>query len=318
MSLEDRNRHRLDRRGDATLNMTRMSFGPLALAAIVALRLGIGLHFFLEGATKLESQGSFSAGFLGNAKGPLAPLYKGMVWDADGLYRLDREGTLAFWDNYKNRVVSHFDFDEKQAKEAERVLKAYEGRLRAFLGSRRDEIEEYYQQLERRDRNAQEPARSLASLQAQDAKITAERMKLRGQLLPTIDGLWKDLEDDLNALSSADQYQRHGRLAIGRIGSRWGDSTFVDHLVPWFDIAVGSCLILGLLTRPAAILAGLFLLSVCASQWPGSQGAAPIYYQGVEMLALFTLAAVGAGQFLGIDGLFSRLFRREPAAERAG
>lgn len=295
--------------------MSRTSIGPLAAAAIVALRLGVGAHFFLEGAAKLESSSSFSAGFLGNAKGPLAPLYQRMVWDADGLHRLDRDGTFAFWDNYKNRVVSHFHFDEKQTKEADRLLKAYEDRLRAFLGSRRDEIEEYYQQLERRDRNAHDESRSLASLQAHEAKIAAERMKLRGQLLPTIDGLWKDFENDLNDVSTTDQYQRHGRLEIGRIGSRFGDSNFVDKVIPWFDIVIGVCLILGLFTRPAAILGGLFLLSVCAAQWPGSPGAAPIYNQMVEMLALFTLAALGAGQYLGLDYLLSGLFRRPQATE---
>ena len=301
--------------GVAPLNTSRLHVGIVAATAILALRLGIGLHFFLEGAAKLEDPKSFSSGFLANAKGPLAKFYTSMVWDADGLHRLDREGTLAFWDNYKNRVVSHFGFDAQQTKAADRVLLTYDSRLRAFLGSRSDEIEEYYQQLERRDKNAKDPARKLASLQAHEAKITGERMKLRGQLLPTIDGLWKDLENDLNALSTDEQYKRHGRLAIGKIGTRFGDSAFVDKMIPWFNIIVGSCLMLGLFTRPAAIAGGLFLLSVCMSQWPGSQGAAPIYYQAVEMLAMFALAGIGAGQFLGIDYLLGKLFRRQRVAE---
>ena len=291
-----------------------MQIGVLGAAAILALRVGIGLHFFLEGADKLESGNSFSAGFLGNATGPLAPLYKRMVWDPDGLYRLDRDGTLAHWDNYKNRVVSHFGFDDKQTREADRALKAYDTRLKAFLGSRSDEIEEYYLQIERRDNNALDPSRSLASLQQHEAKIAAERLQLRGQLIPTIDGLWTDLENDLNAISTPEQYQRHGRLAIGKIGRRFGDSMFVDKVIPWFDIAIGACLVLGLFTRAAAIFGGLFLLSVCASQWPGSQGAAPVYYQAVEMLALFALAAIGAGRFFGVDYLLGALFHRKREA----
>jgi uncharacterized membrane protein YphA (DoxX/SURF4 family) len=92
----------------------------------------------------------------------------------------------------------------------------------------------------------------------------------------------------------------------------------VDQIIPWFDMIVGGCLVLGLLTRPAALAGGLFLLSVCASQWPGSLGAAPIYYQAVEMVAMFVLAAVGAGQCLGVDYLFSGLIRkREPANQPA-
>jgi uncharacterized membrane protein YphA (DoxX/SURF4 family) len=295
-----------------------MRIGFFGALTLVALRVVIGLHFFLEGADKLGDPKFASSGFLANAKGPLASLYSNMVWDKDGLYRLSFDHTVAYWDNFKNRVVSHFGFDDVQTKEANKTFKAYDDRLRAFLGSHQGDIDEYSKQLVRRDENAKKPARELASLQAQDAKITAERMKLRGELLPTIDRMWKDYENDLNAISSEEQYRQHGRLAIGKIGTRFGDSAFVDQIIPWFDMIVGGCLVLGLLTRPAALAGGLFLLSVCASQWPGSLGAAPIYYQAVEMVAMFVLAAVGAGQCLGVDYLFSGLIRkREPANQPA-
>src|SRR5258705_225183 len=76
----------------------------LAAAAIVLLRVGIGVHFLAEGWSKLENPKPFSAGFFGNAKGPLAPVYKNLVWDADGLNRLDLETTLGEWDAYRNRI----------------------------------------------------------------------------------------------------------------------------------------------------------------------------------------------------------------------
>src|SRR5213592_3731226 len=79
----------------------------LAAAAIVLLRLGIGVHFLAEGWGKIENPKPFSAGFFGNAKGPLAPVYKGLVWDSDGLYRLDAETTLAEWNDYGERVAGH-------------------------------------------------------------------------------------------------------------------------------------------------------------------------------------------------------------------
>jgi len=37
------------------------------------------------------------------------------------------------------------------------------------------------------------------------------------------------------------------------------------------------------------------------TQWPGTPGAAPIYYQAIEMVAMLVLAAIGAGQFAGLD-----------------
>ena len=263
------------------------------------------MHFFSEGISKLRDDRPFSAGFFGNAKGPLAPAYKRLVWDADGLYRLDANGTKAHWDHYRNRVVSHFQFDEAQRARAEQILQAHRDRLDYAIGSRADDVNQYYAELKRRDANKADPTRSLASLRAHDARIAQERSQLIAPVLADVDGLWKGLEDSLNDLATTEQRQRRDRLAIGKIGRRTLDSEFMDGVIPYFDMAVGLCLILGLFTRPAAILGGLFLATVCLSQWPGYEGAVPIYYQAVEMLALFALAAVGAGQFAGLDYFLS-------------
>jgi uncharacterized membrane protein YphA (DoxX/SURF4 family) len=152
------------------------------------------------------------------------------------------------------------------------------------------------------------PSRSLASLRAHDARIAEDRNKLVQPVLATVDKMNSGLETDLNALATTKQYQAHGRLEIGKVGSRAFDSVFVDRWIPYFDLAVGVCLILGLMTRVAAIAGGLFLLSVCLSQWPWAEGAVPIYYQAIEMLAMFLLAAIGAGQFAGIDFLISSVW----------
>jgi uncharacterized membrane protein YphA (DoxX/SURF4 family) len=290
--------------------MQRVQIGLLAAVAIVALRLGVGLHFFWEGADKLNHPKPFSAGFLGNAKGPLAPVFKTMVWDADGWYRLDTDAMLAHWTSYGDQVVGHYQFDDKQTDAVTKKLKEFEGRYKSFRGSRREEIEEYYAQLERRDANATNPARAqLASLRVHDARIDGERNKLKADIFPEIDRMSKDLENDLNSIATVEQWKRHGRLPIGYVGQRFGDSVTVDRWIPWFDISVGLLLIVGLFVRPAAILGGLFLLSVCLSQWPGSVGAAPIYPQFIEMLAMFTLAAIGAGRFAGLDFVISGLRR---------
>ena len=277
--------------------------------AIVALRVGIGLHFYLEGATKLRDERPFSAGFLAGAKGPLAPMYKQMVWDADGLYRLNYDYTYAQWDRFRNRLASHYQFEPSQTARAGEVFNDYLRRYAFLINEKQDDLNQYYAELKRRDENAKDPTRTLASLRAHDARIAQERTQLVAPVLATIDKLSKDLETDLNALATDEQYQRHGRLEIGKVGRRAFDSEFVDGVIPYFDIIVGACLILGLFTRPAAIAGGLFLLSVCLSQWPLSPGAAPIYYQAVEMLALFALAAIGAGQYAGLDFVLGGLWR---------
>lgn len=279
----------------------------LGAAAIVLLRVGIGVHFFAEGAGKLADPKPFSGPFFGAAKGPLASVYKGIVWDPDGLARLDFETAESDWDAFRTRLVGHYSFDEKQTKRADAVFKDYLDRLRVFLGSNSEKIEEYFLRLERRDKNAVDPMRHLASLQAQDTKIQAELLKMRGELLPTIDGLWRDYENDLNAIATQEQWDQHGRLALGKPGRATFDSLTMDAIVPYFNLIIGVCLILGLFTRVAALAGAAFLASVCAAQWPGSLGAIPIYYQAVEMLALLVLAAIGAGRFLGIDYLLGGL-----------
>jgi len=269
----------------------------------------IGVHFLGEGLTKLEERKPFSAAFFSNAKGPLAPFYQGLVWDADGEYRLDVEATLAAWNAYVDQIAIHYGFDEKQLKQADQAVKRYEGRLKQFVSTNAEAIDEYYRWLDRRAHNAQQPERQLASLQKHDARIAAETRKLYAQLVPPIDALWKDLENDLNAIATDEQWQRHGRLPIGKPG-RQGltlDTELLDAFMPWFNTVIGACLILGLFTRPAALLGAAFLASVCLSQWPTAPGAAPIYYQAVEMVALVVLAATGAGRILGMDFLFGGL-----------
>jgi uncharacterized membrane protein YphA (DoxX/SURF4 family) len=293
----------------------------LAAATLVLLRLAIGIHFFQEGTGKLADSKPFSAGFFGGAKGPLAPFFKGMVWDPDGRLRLglpaendpsfaghafkpDPNPTLSHWESYRDRAVRHFGFDDNQTKDAERVTKSIASRYQGYIRSKIDDIEEYYQQLIRRDEYARKPERNLESLKTHDARNQGDGMKLRGPILATIDGMWKDLERQLNEIASDDQRTAKGWLSIGRVGEQTVSADMVDRIIPFFDVAIGICLIVGLLTRTAAVLGGLFLLSVCTSQWPGYPGSAPIYYQAIEMMALFALAANGAGKWASVDALF--------------
>jgi uncharacterized membrane protein YphA (DoxX/SURF4 family) len=286
--------------------MSRTQLGPLAAVVIVALRLAIGLHFLSEGLDKVRGAKPFSStGFLGNAKGPLAPMFKGMVADPDGYHKLNAEATLAYWTNYRDRVARHYRLDEDQVNQSEKLLAKAEGRLNDFYVENEETLDEYKKQIERRDANVARPEREgMQTLQTHDGRIAGERMKLKGQLLSQMDALWKNVETDFNSVATSEQREAAGGpLPIGKLSVHRLSSDNVDVIIPWFDLIVGVCLILGLFTRTSAMLAGLFLASVCASQWPGYPGAAPIYYQSIEMLALFALAAVGAGKVASIDAL---------------
>lgn len=293
--------------GVTPLFTSRAKLGFFAAVCLVALRVGVGMHFFQEGLEKLKNPKPFSQYFLDAAKGPFAESYRRMVWDADGLYRMDVETTEEFWGKFSARSASHFRFDEKQAAAADKAVSDHVGRLKSLLGSYSSDIEEYQLQLERRDQNAQDSVRNgVDSIKAQDARIKADWMPTKGKVLSGIDAIHKSLESDINNLATEEQRKAHGRIVMGRVGQRFMDSEMVDKIIPWFDTLVGLALILGLFTRVAGVAGGLFLASVCASQWPGSAGAAPIYYQSVEMLAMFALAGIGAGYWAGLDGVIAK------------
>lgn len=73
------------------------------------------------------------------------------------------------------------------------------------------------------------------------------------------------------------------------------------------EISLGVLLVLGLLTRPAALVAFLFLASLWVSEW----GTAWIWELLVPVLASLGLAVGCAGRTWGIDAL---LARRKPSS----
>src|SRR5262249_10557756 len=68
------------------------------------------------------------------------------------------------------------------------------------------------------------------------------------------------------------------------------------------EISLGILLVIGLLTRPAALVAFLFLGSLWVSEW----GTSWIWELLVPVLASLGLAAGRAGRAWGIDGMLAR------------
>lgn len=275
--------------------------GTAALVALVALRIGIGFHFFKEGADKLQNPNWTSAGFLGNANGPFAGSFKSMVWDADGLARLDQEQAVAMWDHFRERVATRHNFDEEQAKQAQAIFERRKSQLEVHLSDNSTEIREYQLGLERRDKYRTDRGRvQVASLAGQIGTIEGELRSERTKLIRPIDQMWTGYEAELNSLAPPEQ--RRGRaVALGKPGRSGLDSESINRFIPFFDLSLGVLLMIGLFTRTSAAIAGLFLCSVIASQWPGSLGSLPTWPQVTEALGLFVIAATASGRFAGAD-----------------
>jgi uncharacterized membrane protein YphA (DoxX/SURF4 family) len=285
-----------------------LRIGTLAVVALVALRLAVGWHFFREGADKIIEGNWTSIGFMKGAVGPLAPMYRAFAWDGDGRYRLDKDGTLEAWDQYRQRAISRFRLDDAQAQRANKLFQTKKEQLEMFFDEYAEDIYAYLQGLERRDRNRKDPVRrEVASLRGQAETIERDLSKQLGPWLTTLDDLWASYEQDMNALG---QEAGGGHLALPLPGRHLLDTKFIDGIIPTFDLLVGAFLICGLFTRITSLAAAIFLASIIGTQWPGAPGAMPTHYQVVEMFALLVLAALGAGRFAGLDFLLGLAWRR--------
>ncbi len=317
----------------------------------MALRLAIGWHFFQEGNSKLNVGKFSSVGFLSSAKGPLSGAYHALLKDPDGLERLNynptAEGlnkielqqTLGVWDVHREQMIGYYGFDDNQKRQAGRVFEQKKQELLYFFAIHADDINEYFLQLQRIKDNAADPAKNdVPTLYGQATDLAGEQAAARNGWLRQIDQMWVNYDKQLAGLATKEQRAQRGNdgpgLPLpGSVGSMLTsvvvdpsdgktrismssrlkvlDTDVVNGIIPYFDLTVGVLLMLGLFTRTAASFGGLFLLSVVVSQWPGSAGAAPIYYQSIELMSLFVLAAVGAGRIGGLDYFVSnwrRLF----------
>jgi uncharacterized membrane protein YphA (DoxX/SURF4 family) len=74
------------------------------------------------------------------------------------------------------------------------------------------------------------------------------------------------------------------------------------------EVGFGLFLLLGLLTRPVALAAFLFLTSLWISEW----GTAWIWELLIPMIAAFSIMVGGAGRRWGIDAKLARRYPRLP------
>lgn len=150
-----------------TDSSSKYCIGFAAVLALVVLRMAVGWHFLKSGLEKYTDDNFSSAGFLSQAKGPLAGWHRGMIPDFHG-YRaavdelLDADGPAATdirtllkekdnplekwqatvvrdWGQYRVDADGHYGFDEVQRAEAVRVLETYEQKL----GESVDELKDW-------------------------------------------------------------------------------------------------------------------------------------------------------------------------------
>ncbi len=285
--------------------------GWLGVAMLVLLRLTIGWHFYSEGIDKYQSGNWDAKPFFSTARGPAAGQFRELVWDWDGSLRLDVEKTKLHFAQFRDRVSRHYDFDDTQKRQAQANYVLAVEQLEWVLENNATEIEEYQLGRDRIKKLEEDQRRSgVASLAGQRATIRAEWMAQINPVLAQIDMVWRNYEAAQNAMANQDQVAEKAPLRMGVPRERMVDTSVINRVVPYFDMIIGICLLLGLFTPVAALAAAGFLGSVFISQFPPVSGPGSTYYQLIEGVACLVLAATGSGRFAGLDFIFHTIVRK--------
>ena len=283
--------------------------GLIGVAMLVLLRLTIGWHFYSEGLDKKQAGSWSAAPFFANAKGPYADKFKQMVWDADGAIRRNMDESMLMMAIYRDQIVNHYGFDEKQTQTAQKRYAAAVNQQKMVLSDNEQDLKEYDLGVQRIKELDGDPMRDgVSSLGGQRETIRKENQGLIKPTLSEIDTLWSNYENSLNAIASDDQIKAEGKLPFNKpLGM---DTETINRFVPYFDIAIGLCLLLGLFTPLAALAAAGFLASVFLSQYPPTTGPGSSNYQLIECMACLVLAGTAAGRFAGLDYFLHIIVRK--------
>lgn len=310
--------------------------GFLGALFLILLRVAIGWHFLNEGVEKIEMSRlgggkPFSAeGYLRNSTGPLAPYFRGLVPDVNGLAKLDAARLKAGWAEEVRKIGVHYGFDGQQQATADNELHKAERDADVFFLDKNflEDRKKYYTELAQvqkveRDRNALSYERTRAADRRKDLDVD------RKKLVQDLDTIGGALTEAVEKLANEDQRKARGRYP-GYLWTKltipWGEARHVTPIpIPDWDslhwvntltkyglVAMGACLILGLFTRLASLAGAVFLAQIYLSMppWPdyprpatGPEHFFIVDAHLIEMLACLFIATTRSGRWIGFDAL---------------
>lgn len=323
---------------EVSLSRRTYNIGLAAVIGLVLLRVTIGWHFLYSGIWKLQTPSFSASGFLSQAKGPLAENFYALAPDLDGREHLDVLKNVSDMKRYVEEFAALNHLDQGQRADAARALKERQLEVIDFLtdpvklpkapkdapekapklppGTIEVKLQEqtlpvalkddFADHVAKLDKLAERKAAPTHAMPYEQKRIWDEQTRLRGQAAgwsKSVDAIWQGLTGDLHEMM-ADAPVRDVPLAKTKLEQ-------VDRVVTYTNIAIGACLILGLLTRFSALCGAAFLAQVVAAQpdWPGlyppphpSAGRSLIVNKEfVEMIALVALGLSPVGRWFGLD-----------------
>ena len=307
--------------------MENRAFYPSAvIILLVALRISIGWYFFESGRTKNLDRDFSSAGFLSQAKGPLAPLYKSALpsyhrfsellavpridtpnpyppqsadWESFQRepYAAWQEQILFDFGRIRQQANQHYRFRDGEEEKADKVFSYYERNLDGYLKSARSDIAAYRHELSRLQ--AWENNASASDVPYEADRVAAKQRELAStasEFQSAVDAMETSMREELFNIA-ANQNTVENR-PLGKPGNAL---VYFDQFLMVTHFLIGGCLVIGFLSRFAALSAGLFLVTVIASQPPWIVGYSTIGYQTVMLIGCLLLVATPSGRWCGID-----------------
>lgn len=290
----------------------RHGIGTATVVMLVVLRLNIGWHFFHEGVKHYADPAWTSEATLRGAKGPLAPFYQSYLPDFHGmeywLHTEQRESNgkvVGQWideiqkdwnDQRRPQFIEHYDLDKDQQKRASEVTRQYQGKVRSWYSSHKDDLENHVHQWKRTAQKREAPDSENVPFRRQrvsqsQAELAAETGGWRGELA----ALEQEYDNAMAQMLTDEQRLR------GEPSHATTSIDLVDSVMTYAILGIGLLLLLGLFTRTACVAGALFLLSIVSMQPFWVSETIPTYNQFVEMFALLMLATTHVGRWGGLD-----------------
>ncbi|MFN7811095.1 MAG: hypothetical protein ACK5SI_00325 [Planctomycetia bacterium] len=280
-------------------------------AALVFLRIVVGLHFFLEGLAHLRDADWSSAGFRKVAVGPFADWYRsalpqtgdwrGTLGAADARSTADvakawRESVVASWRRLLDERAKRLPLDAAAKGTADKSLVAAGVELDEWLEAIEPDLTAHRLEVARLAAMERKPG--AAAIPFERERVTKKRAELAGQAagwMKDADAIGAKLVAAWDAQLGSDADRR--RAAVVDPAPLWK----ADRFVSWSLVTIGASLVLGVLVKVPALGGATFLASVLATQPFWVPGAQPTYNQWVDLAALLVIAALPVGGWSGLE-----------------
>lgn len=215
------------------------------------------------------------------------------------------ERIVGDWEETLRRIEALPDVTDQERKAAAAALSARKQQLADYLAAEAEAIADYQHELWRlANLRASPAADGTPFVEKQVESQTAQAGRTPLAWVARVRELDEALYDDLREILAMEERADSAALAAADEALTTTERRnlyWTNQVVAYLTAGVGICLLIGLLTRLAAVAGALFLAAVIATQPPWVTGAADTMYQTVELAGLLVLAGTGAGRWAGLD-----------------